>query len=294
MTGTMAAAPAPDPWGAWDAQGYLMHYYARLEADEAATLAFITQACTRITRPARALVFGVGPTVHHLLPLAPHVREIHVADYLSSNLDHVQRWLRREARAHDWRAFARHVLQCEGKPSPTEAQVTAREDLVRSKVTRSLHADASHDWPLTAQEGQRYDLVVSCYCAESATGDRDVWRRYVHNILRLLAPGGLFITAALRRCRTYSVGRLSYPSANIDEHDLAALLLEAGADRRQLQLEVRRVGLGMRLGYDSIVLAATSMAGRPEANHRLTPPDPSCRPRQGAQSRLRPSRARCA
>ena len=250
---------ATSGFDAWDAGHYLAQYYARVEADEAATLDFITRACGRIAAPGRALVFGVGPTVHHLLPLAPHTRELHVADYLESNLDHVRRWLRRDARAHDWRPFGRHVLECEGVRAPSEQQVGRRERLVRARVTQCLRGDAGLASPLSVPGLGTYDVVLSCYCAESATGDRAVWRRYLRNILRLLAPGGLFITAALRRCRAYHVGPQRFACANIDEHDLAAALYESGVAPAQLQVEVRPVGLRDRLGYDSIILASATM-----------------------------------
>ena len=86
-----------------------------------------------------------------------------------------------------------------------------------------------------------------------------MWRRFARNILGLLEPGGLFITAALRRCRAYHVGRHRFACADIDEHDIAAVLLAAGVERRHLMLEVRRVGLRRRLGYSSIVLAAATV-----------------------------------
>lgn len=253
----------------WNAAHYLQHYYSRVEADEAATLEFITRACTRIDSPARVLMFGVGPTVHHLLPLAPHAREMHVADYLSSNLDHIGRWLRRDARAHDWRAFARHVLQCEGVRAPSARQIESRQSLVRERVTRCLRGDAGLESALSTPAQGRYDVVVSCYCAESATGDLALWRRYVRNILRQLAQGGLFITAALRRCRSYRVGRQRFACADIDEHDLAALLFDCGVERAHLQMEVKQVGLRARLGYDSVILAAATVT----ASVPCAPPD---------------------
>ena len=255
---------------AWDASSYLSQYYARLEPDEAATLDFITRVCRRIVAPGRALVFGVGPTVHHLLPLAPHARELHVADYLESNLDHVRRWLRRDAQAHDWRAFVRHVLECEGVRTPSEQQVGRRERMVRARVTRCLHGDAGLASPLSTSNPGRYDVVLSCYCAESATGDPTVWRQYMRNILRLLVPGGLFITAALRRCRAYRVGQQRFACANIDEHDLSAVLYEFGVISAQLQIEVRFVDLCERLGYDSIVLAATTVPAPAAGQNRCS------------------------
>ncbi len=249
----------------WDAVQYLQQYYSHVEADEAATLDFIVRACNRIATPGRALVFGVGPTVHHLLPLAPHAHELHVADYLESNLLHVRRWLRRDGPAHDWHEFGRHVLQCEGVRAPSEKQIVERERLVRSRVTRCLRGDAALRSALSAPGLGRYDVVVSCFCAESATGDQAIWRRYVRNILRQLAPGGLFITAALRRCRAYRVGQRRFASANVDEHDLAGVLFEAGVEPGQLQIEVRTVDLQARLGYDSIVLASAVLPARAAA-----------------------------
>lgn len=283
------ADPELSGFDAWDADRYLAEYYRHVEADEAATLGFITTACARIVAPGRALVFGSGPTVHHLLPLAPHVREIHVADYLESNLDHVRRWLQRDAGAHDWTAFARHVLMREGLRTPTREQVDERERMVRCRVTRCLRGDAGRAWPLSVQGRRRYDVVLSCYCAESATGDRSVWRRYMRNILRLLAPGGLFITAGLRRCRSYVVGPHRYACADIDENDLAAALVDFGIEPRSTHLEVHRVGLRERLGYDSIVLATATapLAGAYRSTASvMTPSTPSASTRSASSRSL--------
>lgn len=100
--------------------------------------------------------------------------------------------------------------------------------------------------------------MLACFCAESATGDRSVWRCYLRNILRLLAPGGLFITAGLHRCRAYHVGPQRFACADIDASDLAGALFECGVGPRHLQLEVHSAALGERFGYDSIVLAAAT------------------------------------
>lgn len=248
--------PATTDFDRWNADQYLAQYYGCVEADEAATLDFISRACRRVAVPGRALAFGIGPTVHHLLPLVPHAREVHVADYLESNLDHVRRWLRREPHAHDWRPFARHVLGCEGVHAPTDRQVDAREHLVRTRVTQCLRGDAGCESPPATLELGPYATVLSCFCAESATGDKRVWRGYVRNIVRLLEPGGLFITAALRRCTAYHVGQQRFACADIDEHDLADVLRDAGFAPSQMHVEVRAVGLRDRLGYDSIVLVA--------------------------------------
>jgi hypothetical protein len=72
----------------------------------------------------------------------------------------------------------------------------------------------------------------------------------MRNIAGLVRPGGVFITAALRRSSSYLVGGKRFPSADVDEHDLRAVL-EPEFD---CAIEVREVPEHARLGYEGIVL----------------------------------------
>ena len=234
----------------WVPGEYLEDYYAVVEPDEIATIAFFADAI-RATRPqAPILFFGTGPTLHHVFLSAGRASEIHLADYLPQNLAEIDRWLRRDAGAHDWRPFVRYTLQCEGLDAPTAAQLAEREELTRAKVTRLLQADAGDREPLD----ERYATVVSAYCADSATADRATWESYMRHIGGLVEPGGVFITAALRRSRSYLVGGKQFPSADVDEHDLRAVL-EPDFD---CAIEVREVPEHARLGYAGIVLATAT------------------------------------
>lgn len=255
------AAPRPrDAFEAWRAREYLADYYRSVEEDEQHTLAFLVRELRRDGRIAqRALAFGVGPTVHHLLALAPWAEAIDAADYLDANLHEVRRWWRGERGAHDWSPFTHHVLACEDRRPRDDAAVRRREALTRRRLAALLHGDAGRR--PAVQDGTAgtagYDLVLSCYCAESATGDAATWARYVHNILQLVRPGGRFLMAALRRCHGYTVGPHVFPCAGIDETDLADLLDGLGLDDPvQRTLEARRLAAGPLHGYEGIVLLA--------------------------------------
>ena len=191
----------------WVPQQYLADYYSVVEPDERETIAFFVDAMKAAPPGEPVLVFGSGPTLHHVFLAAPAASELHLADYLPANLAEIERWRTRDPAAHDWRAFVRYTLECEGLAAPTEDDVTRREELTRSKITRLLQADARRSAPLD----QRYATVISAYCADSATDDRAMWETLMTNITGLVSPGGLFITAALRRCRSYRVGDQALP-----------------------------------------------------------------------------------
>lgn len=254
--------PTLSDFGDWVAADYLSDYYAAIEVDEHHTLQFLVDVFQGLAPDATALAFGVGPTVHHMLALSGYVREIHAADFLPANLEAIRRWQRREAGAHDWRLFARQVLACEGRVRITDREVQAREDLTRQRIARLLACDAGQHAPVSGVMPESYDAVVSCYCAESATADKAIWARYVSNVARMLKPGGLLVMAALRRCSGYKVGSRWFPCANVDEHDVAAILERCGFDRRRMQLRVATVPGQRHRGYGSIVLASARSAPR--------------------------------
>jgi hypothetical protein len=234
----------------WVPGEYLEDYYARLEPDEVETIAFFAGAIHAAPKGEPILFFGTGPTLHHVFLSAGRASEIHLADYLPQNLTEIERWLRDEPEAHDWRPFVRYTLECEGRDAPSEREVAEREALTRAKVTRLLRADAGDPEPVC----ERYATVVSAYCADSATADRATWETYMRNIAGRVAPGGVFITAALRRSRDYLVGGKRFPSAHVDEDDLRAVL-EPEFD---CAIEVREVPEHARLGYAGIVLATAT------------------------------------
>jgi hypothetical protein len=71
--------------------------------------------------------------------------------------------------------------------------------------------------------------VISAYCADSATNDRATWETFLDHIGGPGPARRLFLNSALRRCQSYVVGTKRFPSANIDESDLRAVLEPAFA-----------------------------------------------------------------
>jgi hypothetical protein len=119
----------------------------------------------------------------------------------------------------------------------------------RKKITELIRVDAGDPRPIDRD----YATVVSAYCADSATEDHATWELFMRHITGLVRPGGLFVTAALRRCRRYAVAGKVFPGADIDEHDLRAVL-RPGFEPLDDGIEVRRVAQDASHGYSAIVL----------------------------------------
>lgn len=234
----------------WVPTDYLRDYYRAVEPDEVATIGFFSRWIASAAPGRPVLYFGTGPTLHHVFLAAPVAAELHLGDYLDSNLAELRRWLDEEPDAHDWSPFVRHTLRCEGVADPDQTAVRRREALTRVRIRRLLRVDGRAPGP-----HPRYATVVSAYCADSATRDRREWRAFMAHVLDRVEPGGLLLTAMLRRSHGYRVGPTTFASANVDEHDLRSLVLDVWGVVDG-EIEVPELDGQPDHGYAGIVLAA--------------------------------------
>jgi len=222
-------------WSVFSPQAYLQDYYADMGAENLAIMQFLVRSFRDIAPDSTLLDFGGGPTIYTLITASARLREIHFCDYLEANLQAVQKWLYGDDDAFDWTHFIKTTLVLEGRDYSRES-VKAREKQIRQNVTRVMRCDANHPSPLNGNTRQ-YDLLVSNFCAESVTNDREQWRSFVENITSLLKPGGKLVMSALKGADSYAVGNEVFPAVFILEDDLIQALGDAGFAEESLQID---------------------------------------------------------
>lgn len=240
----------------WSSKDYLNEYYKPpvIATDEIEAIRFQIEILKSVGQKPLALEFGSGPTAHRVIAAAPYFSEIHIVDYLEENLEELKRWVCKEKDSHRWDHYTKYILQCEGIENPTPEQISEREKITREKITHFIQADAGTEHPLGKKYANYYQHIFSGFCADSATGDKKTWVRYMHNIASLVAPGGTFFTAALRKAKYYRSGSNYFPSANVDEHDIRNVL-ELDFLPESIMIVVKELPELSSEGYEGIVLA---------------------------------------
>lgn len=241
----------------FDPNDYLNEYYGDVGAENLALLRFMNETYRQLPRGGRLLDFGGGPTIYPLISAVGRVDEVHFSDYLPANLEAVRRWLSKHPSAFDWSEFVRQAIELETGAPCSNADIARREDEIRSLVTGLMRCDASRTPPI---EGvyTPYDVIVTNFCAESATSDRWQWRAFVINIVSLLKPGGVLIMSALKGAGSYAVGSRRFPAVDISEDDLIELLEETGFQQKQIELRSVPADRPSR-DYDGLILAVARM-----------------------------------
>jgi len=243
-------------WGKWDPNKYLATYFTSdsLGPDSYNAWNFLIEELRKIDQPIeKALDFGAGPTLFGSIPMAPHAKEIHIADYIQLNMDSIQEWVLSNPDSFDWSDCISEVLKIELGRSPDVKEILDRQLDVRSKITRLQTCNAGLESPLEVPD--QYPLIVSTYCVDSATDSKEEWAIYMKNLLSLLDESGTLLLTALRNCRAYKVQNRTFPSANIDEKDLANVLADNNFRKGQYSIEVSDALSCTQEGFNSLLFA---------------------------------------
>ncbi len=253
---TQPALPTAD-YSQWQAQDYFKTYYSEIVLpDEQAVLAYQIETLRQIEHPfGRALEYGCGPTLHRAIAAARYAFRIDMADWLPDNLEQVREWVGGGAGNDDWNRFTHYILRCEGE-TPDPRRIERREEQTR-KVIRNLQvSDARWRHPLGPDRQGFYDLLISGFCLDAISCDKQVWRRCMGNVLSMLHEGGLLILHALHRCKAYKVGERMFPGADVSEDDLCQALLANGFARSSIDVRVMACAENEQYGYAGILMAS--------------------------------------
>ena len=242
-------------WNNWDPKLYLNEFYSGAVApDELETINFLSRLAKNLPQQYKILDFGCGPTIHHILPFLKNASEVHLADLFQSNLDQISKYLKKDKIAHNWDQYIKYALECEGVQKPSENEIAARRGSIYEKITKLVVADAGDVNPLGEASREQYEVVISCYCADSATSDYETFSQYIKNISSLVKPGGVLVLACLRKALHYRAGASYFPSANVDEV-LVYQLLCLDFKLETITIETKELPHHAHQGYSGIILA---------------------------------------
>lgn len=259
MEETLAQQLEPD-FSQWDPVAYLREYFpATFDPDQnEPALKFFVEQRHRLGDAAELIEVGTGPTVYHLLPLAPVLKRVVVADFLPANLEQIRLWVEKSAEAYSWEVWTHVLLGYEGLAQST-AEIQKRENLLRQQITDYWLCDVRLPDPLGPDQRGQWSAVLSCYCADSITANLALWRTFMINILSLVAPGGIFLGGALKQASFYWLDGKRYPSAGVTEDDFVQLLQELGYE--EIVAESSTI---IEQGYEGIVLVAARAPWGPQ------------------------------
>ena len=243
----------------WKPEKYLEQYYQTksIAEDELHIfnymLSFLKSTNTKFDK---VLEFGCGPTIHHTIPLATYANEIHMSDYMTSNLTAVRQWLDSSSKAFNWDVYIKGILKLELRRDPSMADVDLRKKALRSKITQLTKGDLHLQKPLG--KNIEYPLVTSFYCADSATNSTQQWREFMKHLSSLVQPGGWLLFSALRNTTHYQVLDHKFPSANISTKEIHNTLTQL--NYKFIDTIKVKILEWEEEGFDSIIIAKAMKA----------------------------------
>lgn len=243
-------------WNKWNPKKYLEQYFHVLGKDSIETLKFINRELKKYKKNSfeRVLDFGAGPTLIVSLAVCSYAKKVHLSEYLSSNLKEVNLWLNNDKKKFDWSNCTEEILKIETNNRIVKTESIKKRHAELKKKIKIFKCDASKSLALGKKNNNKYPLILAIFCADSATGSKLIWRKYMKNIINLLEPSGILLLAALKNCKYYKIGDNIFPSANINEKDVYEMFIENKIIDENIKIETSISGR-KEDGFDEIIFA---------------------------------------
>ncbi len=254
-----------DSYQHFDPKEYLDAYYSPLGYEADGLLRFLTSLFAHEHarrgpngQPRLAVLeFGSGPTVVGMLCAAPFATVLDVCDYVPANRSYVDRWLAGESVGFDWTPYVERTLSYERGASPTPDAVAERKALVRSLVRHVLPCDIYEAPPVAT--GRRYDVIISNYCLDAVTADKEEWHRHIKNLSALLKPNGTLMLSSLLGAEYSEFGETRFPNVLLGQDDVRSGLEASSFDPATIYIATAPADHGAR-EYSGVIFSSARRA----------------------------------
>uniref|UniRef100_A0A8D0BPT2 Phenylethanolamine N-methyltransferase n=1 Tax=Salvator merianae TaxID=96440 RepID=A0A8D0BPT2_SALMN len=160
---------------------------------------------------------GTGPTIYQLLSACDYFEEIVATDYLEVNRAEIRCWLSSKSSVgFDWSPFIKHTCKIEGKGEAWEE----KEQKLKKKLKKILPIDVHQPTPLGSSLSEPADALISAFCLEAVSPDRQSFDQALRNVTTLLKPGGHFLMIGALEESFYLAGEAKLSVVPVTELDV--------------------------------------------------------------------------
>ncbi|XP_075579405.1 nicotinamide N-methyltransferase [Pelecanus crispus] len=169
---------------------------------------------------------GCGPTIYQLLSACERFQEIIALDYTDQNRRELEKWLKNEAGAFDWRPVVKFVCELEGD----REKWAEKEEKLRRKVKQVLKCDVTKANPTDPVSLPPADCIVSTLCLEAACKDLATFRSALRNIGALVKPGGHLVMLTVLQETYYGFNKQVFSCLYLEKEAVEEAVEGAGFD----------------------------------------------------------------
>ncbi|XP_075462659.1 nicotinamide N-methyltransferase-like [Ascaphus truei] len=167
---------------------------------------------------------SAGPNIYQLLSASDIFKEIIVLETTEQNIQEFEKLLKKDPGAADWSYAAKALCELEGNRE--EWQV--KEDKVRRAVKQVVKWDVSKDNPLDPAVLPQVDCVLSLWCLNHISRDKEAYRSNLRKLTSLLKIGGHLLLFGGLNMTYYTIGQHRFFILPYDEKFIREALRDAG------------------------------------------------------------------
>jgi len=238
-------------WSDFNAGEYYKINYASVLPEDAQIIEcaskFLIEACGPPARLRRAVDVGAGTNLYPSLLMLPWAEHIVFTEHASGNIDWLRQNLAYAPGQWDWQGFWDLLADLPGYR-------TVGDPRRRLAAVHEIQMQSIFKLP----EAQ-FDLGTMFFVADGMTTDEKEFKLAVRAFLGALLPGSPFLMAFMEGSSGYEVHGKPFPSVNITQRSLDALLTDLPVMGTSV-LRTDNSARPLRPGYDGMLLVTGFVA----------------------------------
>lgn len=203
---------------------YVQEQRVSMEADDRIMAEFqhILFRNLEITKNARLLEIGGGPTVEQLISASSKIQNITFTDVMEDNLVEIKKWIKDDKKAFNVDNYFKLALKFENKPVNTKNLIEIKRRLKSAiKVIKTFDLDSK-------SLVKPFDVVSTNYCPESITDSLSSYVKVMRKIAACVKKDGYLVMTLLKNRTSYHVGKNTFKAFPVNEALLRKILTRLG------------------------------------------------------------------
>ncbi|KAJ1088139.1 hypothetical protein NDU88_001298 [Pleurodeles waltl] len=181
------------------------------------------------------IFYGISLNIHLLFPACAYFKEITIMDYLDTNLEYIDNWLKHHPKAFNWiQCFKSIQVNHEVRQNWIE-----NEEKLKQTIKNTMKLELSESGPVAPKSFPQVDCLIIPHTLAVICKDHSSFISSFKDSSALLKLGGHLIMFLPLECTYMYLANFKFPMLCIKEEFVRKVLNEGGFMIKEAQLKPR-------------------------------------------------------
>ncbi|XP_078522384.1 nicotinamide N-methyltransferase-like [Lissotriton helveticus] len=181
------------------------------------------------------VLYGVLVNIHLLFPTSAYFKEITIMEYLDTNLQYIDNWLKNHPKSFDWTQCLKPIQENQEE----RQKWIDNEEKTKRLIKNTMKLDVCESGPVAPKSFPQVDCLLIPYTLIVLCKDHVSFISSMKDLSSLLKSGGHLLMFLLMECTYMYIADFKFPMLCVNEDFVRKVLKEEGFMIKEAQTKPR-------------------------------------------------------